>query len=191
MLFRSLVEGWTERSNRGAQKLTVMTCSRRGLHLAIALPTLLLAGCDRMGMGFTKIADILANPQRYAEREIRIQGKVVNVLKIPFVATKLYSVQDGSGEINVRTGRDVPLAGAEVRVKGVLDAVAVIGDQNVGVHLREIEAVVRRRMAPHCNRGALCLLGIFRSPDGGWICAQEAASVLRHWQVLESAEKPL
>jgi hypothetical protein len=92
-----------------------------------------------MGIGFTKIGDILANPQRYAEQEIRIQGKVVNVLKIPFIATKLYSVQDGSGEINVPTGRDVPLAGAEVRVKGVLDTVAVIGDQNVGIHLREIE----------------------------------------------------
>lgn len=61
------------------------------------------------------------------------------MLKLPFVATKLYSVRDESGEINVRTAREAPLAGSEVRVKGVLDTVASIGDQNVGLHLREIE----------------------------------------------------
>ena len=79
------------------------------------------------------------DPPKYAEQQVSIRGKVVNVVKIPFVATKLYSVQDGSGEINVRTVRDSPLAGAEVRVKGVLDTVAVIGDQNVGIHLSEVE----------------------------------------------------
>lgn len=116
-----------------------MTFKRRGLRLTILLLIPLATGCDRMGIGFTKIADIVANPQKFAEQEVRIRGKVVNVLKVPFVGTKLYSVQDGSGEINVRTGGNAPLAGAEVRVKGVLDTVAVIGDQNVGLHLRETE----------------------------------------------------
>jgi hypothetical protein len=52
---------------------------------------------------------------------------------------KNYSIQDDSGEINVRTDGEAPLVGAEVRVKGVLDTVATIGEVNVGLHLREIE----------------------------------------------------
>jgi hypothetical protein len=114
-----------------------MITSGRGLRLAVVLPAILLAGCDSVGVGFAKIGDIHANPSKYAAREIRIRGKVVNVLKVPFVPTKLYSVQDGSGEINVRTDRDAPLAGAEVRIKGVIDTVAVLGDRKVGLHLRE------------------------------------------------------
>jgi hypothetical protein len=31
------------------------------------------------------------------------------------------------------------MVGAAVRVKGVLDTVATIGDQNVGLHIREVE----------------------------------------------------
>jgi hypothetical protein len=65
---------------------------------------------------------------------------VASVLKLPFVATKVYSIRDDSGEINVRTDREAPMVGeTEVRVKGVLDTMATIGEQNVGLHLREVE----------------------------------------------------
>ncbi len=114
-----------------------MICSPRGLRLAPLL--LILSGCNRMGNGFTTIADIRANPEKFAEQEIRIHGRVVDVLKVPFVATKLYSLRDGSGEINIRTDREAPLAGAQVRVKGVIDTVAVFGGQTLGLHLREIQ----------------------------------------------------
>ena len=101
---------------------------------------LLLPGCSQLGIGFTKIGELLANPRRYSAQEVRVRGRVTNVLKLPFVATKIYSIRDDSGEINVRTDREAPLVGvAEVHVKGVLDTVATIGDQNVGLHLREVE----------------------------------------------------
>ncbi len=100
---------------------------------------LLLPGCNKIGIGFTKIGDILAKPEKFSKQEIRIRGKVTNVLKIPFVATKIYSVQDDSGEINIRTIREAPMVGTEVRIKGALDTLAIVGEQNVGLHLREIE----------------------------------------------------
>lgn len=104
------------------------------------LTALLLPGCSQLGIGFTKIGELLANPQKYSAQEVRVRGRVTNVLKLPFVATKIYSIRDDSGEINVRTDREAPLVGAaDVRVKGVLDTVATIGDQNVGLHLREVE----------------------------------------------------
>ena len=105
----------------------------------LGLLTILLPSCGRVGIGFTKIEDLVAQPQKFSAQEVQIRGKVTNVIKIPFVATKVYSVQDGSGELNIRTEREVPMVGSEVRVKGVLDTLAAIGDQHVGLHLREIE----------------------------------------------------
>jgi len=112
---------------------------RRLLGVGALSTLLLLLGCNQLGIGFIKIGDLLANPQKYSAQEVRVRGRVTNVLKLPFVATKIYSIQDDSGEINVRTNRDAPMVGAAVRVKGVLDTVATIGDQNVGLHIREVE----------------------------------------------------
>jgi hypothetical protein len=112
----------------------------RVLALGALLTVLLLAGCSQLGIGFTRIGDILANPQKYSGQEVRVRGRVTNVLQLPFVATKVYSIRDDSGEIRVRTDREAPMVGpSEVRVKGVLDAVARYGEQNIGLHLREVE----------------------------------------------------
>ena len=112
----------------------------RTLALGALLTVLLLPGCSTLGIGFTKIGELLASPQKYSGREVRVRGRVTNILKLPCVATKIYTIRDDSGEINVRTDREAPVAGeAEIRVKGVLDTVATIGEQNVGLHLRELE----------------------------------------------------
>jgi hypothetical protein len=105
----------------------------------MCLAVLLLLGCAKLGIGFTKIGDLIAAPQKFAQKEVSIKGKVTNVLKIPFVSTKIYTVQDNSGEINVRTFGEVPLIGSAVKVKGAVDSVALIGEQTTGLHLREIE----------------------------------------------------
>jgi hypothetical protein len=126
----------------GAQTRDVMskTLTRSVMVLGALLAVLFLAGCSQLGVGFTKIGDLLANPQKYSGQEVRVRGRVTNVIKLPFVATKIYSIRDDSGEINVRTDHDAPMVGpTEVHVKGVLDVVATIGQQNVGLHLREVE----------------------------------------------------
>src|ERR1035438_6705926 len=105
------------------------------LVLGSLLTLLLLPGCSQIGIGFTRIGDLLANPQKYSAREGRFRARVTNVLQLPFVATKIYSIRDDSGEINVRTDREAPMVGVEVRIKGVLDTVATIGEQTIGLHL--------------------------------------------------------
>ena len=100
---------------------------------------MVIAGCGRLGIGFARIADVIASPQRFTDKEILIQGTVRSALKIPFVSVRLYSVDDGTGEINVRTDKEPPLAGSKVHVRGMIEALAVIDDQTVGLHLREIE----------------------------------------------------
>ena len=98
-----------------------------------------LVSCGRLGIGTTKIADLLANPQKFSGREVVVSGTVTNVLKLPFLTTSLYTIRDASGEIVVSSSREPPLVGAELHVKGALDTVATIGSQNIGVHFRETE----------------------------------------------------
>ena len=107
--------------------------------LTAVLALTVMASCDRLGVGFVKIGDLLAKPESYSGQEVRIHGKVSDVLKIPLVPTAFYSVNDGTGGITVRTDHGAPLSGSQVRTKGVLDTVASVAGQNVGLHLREIE----------------------------------------------------
>jgi len=102
------------------------------LALAVAL-----VGCGLFGLSETKIADLKGNPSAYSGRDIRIHGTVTNAIKLPFVSTRLYSVRDETGEINVVTEGAVPSPGADVDVVGTLDTIATIGTQSIGIHLRE------------------------------------------------------
>ena len=108
-----------------------------GISFASAiLGFLLLARC---GIGFTNVADVMARPEFYQGKDVLIRGTVKNTLKIPFVTIRGYSVADKTGEIAVSTSTQPPLAGAEVHVRGRLETLAQIGEQNYGLYLREIE----------------------------------------------------
>lgn len=112
--------------------------TRRAAHVWIFLGLLVplaLSGCE--GLGYTNIGDVLGNPSQYDGKEVKIRGKVIDVMKLPFLETKLYVVKDDTGEILVVTTAGTPAMGSEVRVRGVVDTTAIIGDKSVGLHLRE------------------------------------------------------
>ena len=105
---------------------------------ALLVVLALTPSCDRVGIGFVKIGDLLSKPQEYSG-EVRVRGKVSNAIKIPFVVIALYAVNDGTGEIVVRSEKGVPLSGGQIKVKGSLEALADVGGVHIGLHLREIE----------------------------------------------------
>lgn len=96
-----------------------------------------LTGCERFGFGFTKIGDLLKNPSHYDGKVVKIKGEVINVMKLPLLKTKLYIVKDDTGEILVIANSTTPGMGMKVRVKGVLDTIAIIGDKSIGLHVKE------------------------------------------------------
>jgi hypothetical protein len=114
-----------------------MTQTRRLLLGFLAV--LLLSGCAKLGIGFTKISELHANPQKFTAKEVSIKGKVVNAMKLPLVQTRIYAVQDETGAISVQTEAEPPAIGAEVKVKGTLDTLFVMGLQRSGPYLKEIE----------------------------------------------------
>lgn len=106
------------------------------ISLLIVPAALLLTGC-----GSTRIGRIIADPARYQNRNVTVEGRVTNVVGA-FVAG-VYEVQDESGKIYVLSSRGVPSKGARVQVKGnVTPGINVLG-RSFGTTIRESDHKVR------------------------------------------------
>lgn len=61
------------------------------------------------------------------------------MLKLPLLETKLYTVKDENGELLVSTACAAAGIGVEVRVKGSVDSMAIIGGRPLGLRLKECQ----------------------------------------------------
>ena len=90
-----------------------MSPKKAKLLLATMLATamLVLVGCESK-----TINQILAEPHRYANRDVGITGNVVRSFSV--LGAGAYQVDDGTGKIWVVAKNNVPREGARVGVKG-------------------------------------------------------------------------
>jgi len=77
----------------------------------IAAFAILFAACEQR-----KINQILAEPSRYMNEEVGIEGNVVRSYSV--LGHGAYEVDDGTGKLWVVSDRGVPRTGAKVAVKG-------------------------------------------------------------------------
>jgi hypothetical protein len=93
---------------------------RRPLALAlVGACALLAAGCAT-----TNVARLLAEPQRFANRDVGLKGDVVE--SVSLLGHGAYKLDDGTGTIWIVSRHGVPRRGARVSVKGkVRDVVDV------------------------------------------------------------------
>ncbi|HEX8988306.1 MAG TPA: hypothetical protein VF816_10120 [Rhodocyclaceae bacterium] len=99
-----------------------------------------LAACSSLGIGVTPIGDIVANPSRFDNTEVRVKGKVVSVNKVPLVGLKLYTLKDDSGEMTVvAAGDTLPAQDSTVLVRAKVESAAIVQGQALGLRLSEIE----------------------------------------------------
>jgi hypothetical protein len=112
----------------------------------------LAAGLLATGCAGTKISRILAEPDRYRQREVTLKGGVVHSISV--LGRGAYKLHDGTGTIVVVSDRGVPRRGAEVKVRGrivdVVDAGGIIRlppelDRELGSGLLMIEREHRAR----------------------------------------------
>jgi membrane protein implicated in regulation of membrane protease activity len=86
--------------------------TRRPLALAlVGAFALLAAGCAT-----TNVARLLAEPQRYANRNVGLKGDVVE--SVSLLGHGAYKLDDGTGTIWIVSKHGVPRRGARVKVKG-------------------------------------------------------------------------
>lgn len=100
-----------------------------------------LAACIYLPFGFTPIKDIVENPAHYENKEVKVKGTVSIVTKIPFVEMKFYILTDGKYELPVTTRGSLPSAKSKVVVVGVVENVAIIGNESLGLHIRETDKI--------------------------------------------------
>jgi hypothetical protein len=82
---------------------------------------LLLSSCAS-----TRIGRINADPSRYQNRVVHVEGRVTN--SFGALGTGGYQLDDGSGTIYVISNRGVPSRGSKVAVSGkVINGVTVMG----------------------------------------------------------------
>jgi hypothetical protein len=89
------------------------------LALAVGL-ALLGTACEE-----TTVARLLAEPQRYADKEVGLVGDVVD--SVSFLGRGAYKLDDGTGTIWVVSTHGVPRKGARVGVKGRVKDVVDVG----------------------------------------------------------------
>lgn len=107
--------------------------------LIVALATasaLALAGCDNLPFGYTPIREILAAPAQFEGREVKLRGRVKDVVKLPVIG-QAYTLRDEGGELIVMTTGALPPVNAEVALKGVVRSTAIIGGQSFGLRVEE------------------------------------------------------
>src|SRR5213592_1578216 len=86
---------------------------RASVLVTLVLLMLFLAGCEEK-----KINEIMADPQRYSNREVGVVGNVVQSYSV--VGKGVYQVDDGTGKLWVVSDKGVPRKGAREGVKGTI-----------------------------------------------------------------------
>jgi hypothetical protein len=84
---------------------------RMAVLLVVSISALLLVACEKK-----TINEIRADPQRYADRDVGIEGNVIRSYSI--LGRGAYEVDDGTGKLWVVSDRGVPRMGTRVAVKG-------------------------------------------------------------------------
>lgn len=105
--------------------------------LLLILPAVLLFGCDYLPLGFTDIGEIRSNPASFEGKEVKVRGEVVDITRIPFIDTRIYTLGDGTGEITVFAAGELPRPGEKVAVRGTVESAAIIAGESFGVRIRE------------------------------------------------------
>jgi hypothetical protein len=111
-------------------------------HIAIALlGAILITGCAARGVHVAQLKD---QPGRYYNKTVSVNGVVTNSWGVPLVPFRLYSVDDGTGQITVVSHSGGSLTkGTRVRVSGRVTELAAFGGQSLGLHIEETNHKVK------------------------------------------------
>lgn len=82
-------------------------------------------GLALTGCATRSINDILADPSRYANKDVTVKGEVTQSVSV--LGHGSYKIEDGSGSLWVVSTKGVPRKGARVEVTGKIRDVADLG----------------------------------------------------------------
>lgn len=104
--------------------------------VALLLMGATLPGCDYLPFGYTPVKEIVASPANFEGREVKLKGRVVDVLRLPVLGQGYTLEQDGAQLFVIARG-DLPAVKSEVALKGTVRSVAIIGGKALGTQVQE------------------------------------------------------
>ena len=110
--------------------------SRRRRVLAVLCLCLVLPGCDYLPFGYTPAKEITSNPASFEGREVKLKGRVVDVVRLP-VLGQAYTLEQDGAQLFVVTRGELPAVKSEVALKGMVRSVAIIGGKALGTQVEE------------------------------------------------------
>lgn len=84
----------------------------------------------------TPISEVLQNPQDYSTKVTHISGVVTSSMNL---GIKLFTINDGTGEIIILTEKAVPKEKSEIYIKGTVKQYFKILDKEMTVFIEEKE----------------------------------------------------
>lgn len=102
---------------------------------AIVFVLALLSSACQTPLRTTPIDELLVSASSFDGRTVKVSGQVTNVVKLPFVEMRLFTVRDTTGEIAVLTYEELPTLNSTATVSGVFSTVAFAGASAVGPHI--------------------------------------------------------
>lgn len=94
-----------------------------------------LTGCDYLPFGYTPVKEITAAPAQFEGKEVKLKGRVANILKLG--AIKAYTLQDDTGRVMVTTDGQLPAENTEVTLKGTVKSALIVGGAAIGQRVEE------------------------------------------------------
>lgn len=88
------------------------------LHRAVVVAVLSVSALASAACASRTVNQVLADPSRYRDREVRLSGAVVD--SYSFVNRGAYRIDDGTGQLWVVSDKSVPRTSARVTVTGTI-----------------------------------------------------------------------
>lgn len=107
------------------------------MHRRALLPALILLTACGLPLGTKSIADVRGAAPTLEGKTVRVKGKVESTNQIPFLPTRFYKLNDGTGELWIATLDPLPAVGETLVVSGELHNAAVIGGSSLGIQVKE------------------------------------------------------
>ena len=110
--------------------------TRPGGVLAGLLALAAVAGCDHLPFGYTPVKEIVARPANFDGQEVKLKGRVVDVMRLPVLGQGYTLEQDGV-QLFVLTRGELPAMKSQVVLKGIVRSAVIIGGNALGTRVEE------------------------------------------------------
>lgn len=91
------------------------------------------------------IKEILSDPRTYVDHTVTVEGEVTGMLSL--LVFKYFTINDGTGQLNVVTERPLPRRGKKIKVTGKIKEVLSFGRDTLLVLLEEKEETDARQQS--------------------------------------------